>query len=492
MSAEEAVAFIENGNTVALSGFTQAGCPQLTCEALAKRAQLQHEQGNPFKVNLFTGASTNEHIDGALAKAKAIHKRAPYQSNKAMREAINTGEVQYCDVHLSHFAQDIRYGFWGDIDVAIIEAADINENGEIVPTTGVGISPTACRLAKKVIVELNAVHPKKIRGLHDLYEPASPPNRKELPIYHASDRIGSDVLKVDPEKIVAIVESNLHYIDSPFTPLDDVTLAIGDNVANFLIKELHSGRMPEGLFPLQSGVGNIANAVLGALGRNPKMPPFEVYTEVIQDAVIGLMEVGKVKFASGCSLTVSQDVLARIYENWDFFKDKLMLRPQELSNSPEIVRRLGVITINTALEVDLWGNVNSTHLFGNRMMNGIGGSGDFTRNGFLSIFTCPSTTKGGLISAIVPMVSHHDHSEHSVKIVVTEQGVADLRGLSPRERAEAIIENCAHPDYRPLLREYLALGNAGQTPHDLSQCFNFHLAFKQCGDMRKATFTKNK
>ena len=71
------------------------------------------------------------------------------------------------------------------------------------------------------------------------------------------------------------------------------------------------------------------------------------------------------------------------------------------------------------------------------MMNGIGGSGDFTRNAYISIFTCPSVAKEGKISAIVPMVSHLDHSEHSVNIIITEQGVADLRGKSPKERAEA-------------------------------------------------------
>jgi acetyl-CoA hydrolase len=79
---------------------------------------------------------------------------------------------------------------------------------------------------------------------------------------------------------------------------------------------------------------------------------------------------------------------------------------------------------------------------GRQMMNGIGGSGDFTRNAYLSIFTCPSTAKGGKISTIVPLVSHMDHSEHSVQIVATEYGIADLRGRSPYERAVLIVNNC--------------------------------------------------
>lgn len=122
------------------------------------------------------------------------------------------------------------------------------------------------------------------------------------------------------------------------------------------------------------------------------------------------------------------------------------------------------------------------------MMNGLGGSGDFTRNAYISIYTCPSVAKGGKISAIVPMVSHVDHSEHSVKVLITEQGIADLRGKSPRERAKAIIDNCVHPDYKDALREYLAKTPTGQTPIDLYRCFDMHKAFMETGDMRNAKF----
>ena len=127
------------------------------------------------------------------------------------------------------------------------------------------------------------------------------------------------------------------------------------------------------------------------------------------------------KFASSCSLTAEQRcALESVYDNLDWFRPRILLRPQEISNNPEIVRRLGIISINTAIEVDIFGNVNSTHVMGRQMMNGIGGSGDFTRNAYLSIFTCPSTAKGGKISTIVPLVSHVDHSEHSVQIIATE------------------------------------------------------------------------
>jgi acetyl-CoA hydrolase len=236
-------------------------------------------------------------------------------------------------------------------------------------------------------------------------------------------------------------------------------------------------------------VGNIANAVIGALGANKGIPPFMMYTEVIQDAVVSLVQSGKCIFASGCSLTVSKDKADEIFGDLEYFRPRLVLRPQEITNSPELVRRLGLITVNTALEVDLFGNVNSTHVMGKDLMNAIGGSGDFTRNAQISIFTCPSMAKGGAISTIVPLVAHMDHSEHSVQVVVTENGVADLRGKTPHERAQLMINNCVHPDYRDILRAYVQIGSKGHVPQTLHNAFGMHLAFLEQGDMRKVQWT---
>lgn len=492
ITADEAAALVQHDDNVGFSGFTPAGCPKVVPGAIARRAEAEHAAGRPFKIGMFTGASTGDRLDGALARAEAVKFRTPYQSNKDMRTGINAGANPYFDMHLSMVAQELRYGFLGKVDVAIVEAADVTEDGEIVPTCGVGILPTICRLADKIIIELNDKHPKEIRGMHDLAEPLDPPHRGEIAIYSPSDRVGATCIKVDPAKIVGVVRTSEPNDEGGFAPLDEVTQAIGNNVAQFLVSEMEAGRLPKEFLPLQSGVGNVANAVLGALGDNEKIPAFNVYTEVIQDAVIALMKKGRVKFASGCSLSVTRPVIQDIYANLDFFKDKLLLRPQEYSNNPEVVRRLGIITINTALEADIFGNINSTHVNGTRMMNGIGGSGDFARNGYLSIFTTPSTAKEGKISAFVPMVSHLDHSEHSVKIIITEYGIADLRGKSPRQRAEEIIEKCVHPDYRPLLREYLELGVKGQTPQDLACAFAFHQEVAASGDMRNVDWKKYK
>lgn len=488
ITAEEAATYVKHDDNVGFSGFTPAGCPKVIPEAIARRAEQEHKEGRPFKIGMFTGASTGDHLDGALARAEAVKFRTPYQSNKDMRTLLNAHGAEYFDMHLSELAQSLRYGFLGRVDVAIVEAVDVTEDGEIVPAEGVGILPTICRLADKILIELNRFHPKELRGIHDIYEPEDPPMRREIPVYKPSDRIGQPFVKVDPKKIVGVVETNREPDGSKFAPLDDVTLAIGRNVSDFLVGEMKAGRLPKSFLPLQSGVGNVANAVLGCMGENEAIPPFTVYTEVIQDAVIKLMEQGRVTFASGCSLSVSHEALREIYARLDFFKDKLLLRPQEISNNPEVVRRLGVITINTALEADIFGNVNSTHVLGTKMMNGIGGSGDFTRSGYVSIFTTPSTAKDGKISSFVPMVSHMDHSEHSVKVIISEYGVADLRGKSPVQRAREIIERCAHPEYRPLLHAYLDRGVKGHTPQSLDACFAFHRAFIETGDMRNVKF----
>lgn len=491
ITPEEAASFIKNGDNIGMSGFTASGTPKVVTMALAQKARELHAKGEPFKVNIFTGASTNDHVDGELARADAIGIRTPYQSHPDLRKSMNKGGVHYFDCHLSHVSQDLRYGFFGDIDVAIIEATEMSPNGDVILGAACGMSPTLAQMAKKVIIEYSSYYRTSFRGFHDNYVPLDPPHRREIPIYKASDRIGSTVLKIDPKKIIGVVPSNESESIAPFSARDEVSQKIGDNVCNFLASELKAGKMPKEFLPIQSGVGNVANAVLYGLGENPDIPRFEMYTEVIQDAVMHLMEEGHCKFASTCALTFSDEAMLHLMDNIDFFRDKILMRPGEISNSPEIVRRLGLIAMNTALEADIFGNVNSTHVLGTKMMNGIGGSADFSRNAYLSIFSCPSIQKGGKISAIVPMVSHVDHSEHSVKILVTEQGVADLRGKDPRQRAETIIENCAHPMYRELLWDYLKLSQkAGHTPHDLSAAFALHKAFKETGDMLQADFAR--
>ena len=387
LSAEEAAALIADGQTVGIGGFSSVGTPKAVPAALAKHAEALHNEGKPFKIGLITGGATGNQVDSALTEAHAVTFRTPFQSNKEMRGAINSGEVRYFDLHLSQIGQDVRYGFLGKIDVAIIEASDITPEGELILSTSVGISPTLACVADKVIVELNAEHTGKLTGMHDIFVLDNPPYRREIPIYKVNDRTGSISVKVDPKKVAGVVLTHERDQIAAFTPLNETTKQIGQNVADFLLKEYRRGAIPKEFLPLQSGVGNIANAVLGALGDDPHLPAFSMYTEVIQNSVIDLMMKDRIRFVAGSSLTLSDDKLNILYEHIDEMKDRVLLRPQEITNHPEVIRRLGIIAVNTALEADIFGNVNSTHVSGSKMMNGIGGSGDFARNAYLSIFT---------------------------------------------------------------------------------------------------------
>jgi propionyl-CoA:succinyl-CoA transferase len=486
LTAEEAAELIQNGQCIGFSGFTAAGAAKAVPYALAQKARREHQAGKPFKVGVLTGASTGKSLDGALAEAEAISFRTPYQGNATLRKQINAGSVKFFDMHLSMVPQSARYGALGKINWAVVEACDITAGGGVVLSTSVGASNTYMRLADKVIIELNAKHPASLLGMHDIFEPQDPPCRNEIPVFSASDRVGSPICIVDPKKIAGVVFTNLEDESRGFDEPTPITDQIGQNVADFLAFEMRAGRIPAQFLPLQSGVGNIANAVLAALGTSSDIPAFEMYTEVLQDSVVPLLENGRCKFASTCALTLSPEAMRKVTGNIDYFKQRIILRPQEISNHPEIVRRLGIVSMNTAIEVDLCGNVNSTHVMGKTMMNGIGGSGDFTRNAYLSIFSCPSTAKGGKISAIIPLASHMDHSEHSVQVVVTERGVADLRGKDPYERAQLIIDKCAHPDYQEQLRDYIKLVEPGShEPMSLSLAFAMHRQFMRNGDMRQ-------
>ena len=493
MTPAEAAALIKNGENIALSGFTPSGAAKAVTKELAKIAEAEHAAGREFQVGIFTGASTGQSTDGDLANAQAIRYRAPYTTNPDFRKHVNMGEIAYNDIHLSQMAQELRYGFMGQVDWAILEVCDFEECGDTCRaylTSAGGISPTAARLAKHVILEHNTFHSTGAKLLHDVYELQDPPLRQPIPLTGVGDRIGKPYVEIDAKKIVGVVECHIPDEARAFKDLDPVTTQIGMNVAEFLVADMHRGIIPQSFLPLQSGVGSTANAILAALSQDKNVPDFNIFTEVLQDAVVDMMLEGRVKDASACSLTVTNESLMKVYDNIDYFKNHLTLRQSEISNSPELIRRLGVIAINTALEVDIYGNANSTHISGTKMMNGIGGSGDFERNAYISIFTCPSVAKGGLISSVVPFVSHQDHSEHDVNIIVTEQGVADLRGKSPMQRAECIIENCAHPDYRQLLWDYLKIAKGGHTKHCLPAAFAMHDTLGRKGDMRLTDYAE--
>lgn len=474
LTEEEAAELIPHGATVAFSGFTPAGAAKAIPKALAARARRLHDCGQSFQIRVLTGASTGASLDDALAEADAISWRAPYQSSLPLRKRINDGRVAFVDMHLSHLPQSVQFGFFGPVEVAVIEATEVTADGRVFLTTSIGASPTFLQVAKKVIIEINHHPARRISEMADIIIPKSPPFRHALALGHPLQRIGKTYACVDPARVLGIVETNLPDELGEFDSADAVSRAIAGHVINFLFAERAARRIPSEFLPLQSGVGNVANAVMEELGANPDIPNFLMYTEVFQPSAFELMRQGRLLGASTCALTLTAEHMRALTEEIDYFLPRIVLRPQEISNNPALLRQLGVIAMNTALEVDLYGHVNSTHVFGQRMMNGIGGSGDFARNAYLSIFMCPSVAKGGSISTVVPMCTHVDHNEHSVQVIVTEQGLADLRGLAPAERAAMLIGRCAHPAYRDYLYRYIREAGPGHIRHDLGRCFELH------------------
>jgi succinyl-CoA:acetate CoA-transferase len=488
MSAGEAAALINSGDQIGMSGFTGSGYPKVVPIELAHRIADAHFHGQKFQVSVFTGASTGPELDGALALAGGIHLRLPYQSDPETRKRINAGEMDYMDIHLSHVAQFVEYGFLGKLNVALIEVTAVLEDGRLVPSSSIGNNQNWIDQAEWVILEVNSWQPAALEGMHDIYYGLQPPpNRGPIPLVRPGQRIGTPYLEVPAEKVVAIVLTDSPDRNSAFKPPDAASKLIAGHILEFLNWEVQKGRMPANLLPLQSGVGNIANAVLFGLEEGP-FEGLTSYTEVIQDGMIRLLKSGKVTSASATAFSLSPEMLTEVNADMASYRERIVLRPQEISNHPEIIRRLGVIAMNGMIEADIYGNVNSTHVMGSRIQNGIGGSGDFARNGYLSIFMAPSTAQQGTISTIVPMVSHVDHTEHDVQVIVTEHGLADLRGLSPRQRAHLIIEKCSDPDYKTLLLDYVnraeRLSYGKHTPHLMGESLAWHNRYLRCGRMK--------
>lgn len=481
ITAEQAALFFEDGMVVASSGFTKAGDSKVVLPALAERAKK-----DPLKITLMTGASLGHGTDGKLAEAGALSKRMPFQVDRTLRNKINQGEVLFIDQHLSESAELLHNKNLPDIDIAILEVAYIDRDGSIVPTTSVGNSVTYAALAKKVILEINTAVSEEIYGIHDIYQAEDYPHRNVIPIVAPWNKIGRRTIALDPNKVIGIVYTDKKDSPADIADPDAKTQAIAKHILEFFENEVRLGHLTDRLLPIQAGIGKVANAVLTGF-KDSNFYDLTMFSEVLQDSTFDLIDSGKLSFASASSLAVSEECYDRVFNNLQRYREKFVLRPQNISNTPGLIRRLGIIAINTAIEFDIYGNVNSTHISGTKIMNGIGGSGDFARNAYLSIFVTQAASKENAISHVLPMVSHVDHTEHDVDILVTDVGLADLRGLAPRERAQQIIDNCVHPDYREELQSYFdrACERGGHTPHILEEAFSWHLRLGETGTMKK-------
>ncbi|MFC5973555.1 acetyl-CoA hydrolase/transferase C-terminal domain-containing protein [Halomarina salina] len=470
-SAADVAADVEDDATLLVSGFGSVGYPKAVPLALA-------DSGRDLALTVVSGGSVGEEIDVALVEADAIARRFPYQARPPARAAVNDGRIAFHDRDVSTLGDEVQFGgLTGEGErVAVVEALAVGADW-LIPSTSIGQTPAFVESADRLVVEVNETVPTELAAFHDVYRPGTPPNRDPIPLTDPGGRIGGERVTFDPEKLDAVVETDRR--DQPYSfrdPTDD-DRTIAANLREFVEREVERSPLFEESLRIQFGVGSLGNALMGALGDTDLGDRDLIYFgEVIQDGLLDLLDEGELTAASATSLALSTEGQDRLFENAERYAEDVVLRPADLSNSGALIDRFGVVAVNSALELDLFGHVNSTHVDGTRAMNGVGGSGDFNRHSPLAVVALPSTAAGGDISRIVPMVPHVDHTEHDVDVVVTEQGVADLRGNAPRETARALVEECAHPDYRDDLTDYLNRGRSrgGHIPHDIETALDWH------------------
>jgi succinyl-CoA:acetate CoA-transferase len=479
MTADEAALLFRDGMMVAISGNPLMGYPRAMFQALSER--IKREGG--IKVDLLCAGPVGSEVEDVLADVGGIRTRIGAIGGEKLRAAINRGEVRFLEGKGGQLPLHVKRGWYGPVDMAVVEAIGLTPEGNIIPSTAVYDSPEWIDAASGVIVEINLNRPLALEGLHDVYQKGSDP----IPI--AGDplkRIGVPYFPVDPKKIKAIVLSDRGDKPSGEGKPDRAGDLIGRHLLDFFRREIAAGRMSEPLPPIELGVGELAGQVMREIGASD-FTDFRFHLPAITDPVMEIIEAGKVVWVSGMALRLTPEAWGRFTANIESYKKRMVLRPVSVCNSAEVIQRLGVIAINGCLEMDIQGQVNSSHVLGTKILGGIAGSYDFSRNASYSIFVGPSTARGGKISAIVPMVAHVDHTEHDVDVLVTEQGLADLRGLDPHERAELIIRQCAHPDYREMLSAYLAEAKKepGHIPFSLEESHSFHLRLKRTGSMNE-------
>ncbi|QAU11607.1 acetyl-CoA hydrolase [Halorubrum sp. BOL3-1] len=448
VDAEAAAAALDADATVLISGFGSVGYPKAIPLALASDSR-------DLSLTLVASGKVGDEIDVDLVGSGQVERRFSYQSSRVAREKTDAREIAFSDRNASSIGDEVQYGGLVDPDVAVVEAVAVGEDW-FVPSTSLGQVPAFVEAADALYVELNRHQPLELQALHDVYRPDAPPDRGPVPLSSPGDRIGTAHVEFDPEKLTGVVETETP--DSTYTfrdPTDD-DLAIAAHLGSFLREELERSSVFDEAVHLQFGVGSLGNALMGELQALDFGDREVVYFgELIQDGLFDMLDAGELEAASATSLALTDEGQERLFEDVERYAEDVVLRPADVSNHPGLIDQFGVIGVNSAIEFDLYGNVNSTHVHGERMINGVGGSADFNRNSLITVCALPSALNDGTVSRIVPQTFHVDHTEHDVDVFVTEQGAADVRGLSPVERAELIVERCAHPEFAPKLRSYL-------------------------------------
>lgn len=480
VASQQAALLIKDGMTVATSGFAAAGYPKAVLHALAERVR----SGDELRLNFVNSSNLGTEIEAELAETGIVKRLSPFQMTRACAQLINKGRIDYVEMPLSRVAPAVRDGSLGEIDIAIIEALRITPQGELVLTSGVGLSPLFVQQAKQIIIEINTSQPVELDGMHDIFCPGTGPGKPPIPLQGIAQRIGSTTLAVDPEKVAAVVVTDDSGVEVLYAAPDKLVGKFADNLFNFL--ELEYVRKSRRLPPLQSGIGNMANNLVRAFGRT-NFKDIEFFCGLLQEANVELLAKGQAVCASGSAVHTTKRVRELFASDPQGFQKMITLRSIELTNCAELIDRMQPIALNSAVEIDLYGNANLSHVMGSQVVNGTGGGTTFAHNAGLSVMLLPSIGKGGDLSNIVPKVTVQDISSHYIDIIITDIGVADLRGKTPIEKAEAIIANCVSPIYKAALTSYLAESKhkiGGHEPQLLAECFKWHQQFQETGSMK--------
>jgi len=475
VSAGAAAEQIPADATVVTSGFGSVGYPKAVPLAIANSTDRR-------SLTVITGGSVGEEIDTELIESENMIRRFPYLGTQTARNAANSGDLAFHDRNISQLADEVRSGQFGSVDVALIEAVAIGEDW-LIPGPCIGQTPAYIEAANQLIVEVNRAQPTSVRQLHDIYSPSLPSNRDPIPLENPIGRIGDERVCFNSNKLTAVVETDYRDSTYDFRNPTETDRVIAANLGSFLSDETEQNPAIAQSVRIQFGVGSLGNALASMLsdidigGRD-----LIYYGEVIQDGILDLLDADRLAGASATSLALTREGQDRFTGNIEKYSDDIVLRPSSISNGAELIERFGVIAVNSALEVDIYGHINSTHIDGTHVINGVGGSGDFNRSALVTVAALPSTAQGGNISRVVPMVPHVDHTEHNIDVIVTEQGVADLRGKSPRERTDELTL-VAHPTFRDELRDYVDRGGqyGGHIPQDLETALSWPQNRQQSG-----------
>lgn len=413
VTTDEALRVIQSGSRVFIHG--AAATPRSLIEALGRRLP---DVSGVETVSIHTVGdapyASPEHGDHVRHRALFIGAN--------VRAAVNAGRADYVPIFLSDIPALFRNGSL-PIDVALINLAPPDEHGYCSLGTSVDVAKAAAENARIVIAQINTRMPRTL---------------------------GDSFIHADQISLAVLVDELPH--ESQPEPSTDAERRIGEQI----------GGLVEDGSTLQLGIGAIPNAAAAALRDRRDLG---VHTELFSDGVVDLVEAGVI---TGARKTLHRGKIISSFvagsrKVYDFVHNNpgVELHPIDYTNDTSIIRRNDrMVTINSAIEVDLTGQVCADSI-GTLFYSGVGGQMDFMRGAALSrggkpIIALPSTAKGRTLSRIVPVLQVGAGvvtSRAHVHYVVTEHGVAYLHGRSIRERAQALIA-IADPAFREELTRY--------------------------------------